>query len=65
MALEVAPTDPLVQYELGVLFYEKGFYQKAIGHFKVVLKLLAETKQSSKLWNSTLCNLGHCHRRFL
>jgi hypothetical protein len=63
VAFTSCPSDPLLNNELGVLYYEKEDYNAAIGHFQRVFESAQQTGTPLRIWGATLCNIGHAYRR--
>ncbi|KAJ3416169.1 anaphase promoting complex subunit cdc16 [Chytridiales sp. JEL 0842] len=54
-------SDPLVENELGVVYYYKKDYTNAVIHLKKALELAHEDVGRSTMWKSTWNNLGHSY----
>ncbi|CBN74796.1 Putative subunit of the Anaphase Promoting Complex [Ectocarpus siliculosus] len=68
-ALALSPSDPLVLNEvligkLGVVHFASGEYTQARERFGKVLSIVEGlSSQALEAWESTVFNLGHCHRK--
>ncbi|KAJ7659922.1 TPR-like protein [Mycena rosella] len=55
--------DPLLVNELGVMAFNHGEHEKAVGLFQNALELAQVTQSSQKTWATTYLNLGTCFRK--
>ncbi|KAJ7284861.1 cell division control protein 16 [Mycena rebaudengoi] len=55
--------DPLLVNELGVMAFNHGHYDRAVGLFQNALDLAQVTQGSQKSWATTYLNLGTCFRK--
>ncbi|RWS15248.1 cell division cycle protein 16-like isoform X1 [Dinothrombium tinctorium] len=65
-ALVIAPDDPFVLHELGVIAYQNQDYNTAEKHFNHALSLVKMKKDGTSLpekWEPLLNNLGHVLRK--
>ncbi|ORX75331.1 TPR-like protein, partial [Anaeromyces robustus] len=63
VAYNICKSDPTLLNELGVLYYNKKEYQKAIDYFEEALKYIDSVQSRMNYWEITLCNLGHAYRK--
>lgn len=64
-AATIAPEDPQILHEMGVLFYRQDNFLSAEKHFRRALEKVTNTVsgQVSPAWESLLNNLGHTLRK--
>jgi tetratricopeptide (TPR) repeat protein len=65
-ALLIAPQDPFVLHELGVVAYQSQDYDGAEKHFKDALNIIKYKKEMTHLpekWEPLLNNMGHVLRK--
>ncbi|XP_025422484.1 cell division cycle protein 16 homolog [Sipha flava] len=64
-ALEMAPNDPFVLHELGVIAFQSHRYKEAESRFLEALERIKQIKQPiiSNKWESLYNNLGHVYRK--
>ncbi|GFW36350.1 cell division cycle protein 16 homolog [Trichonephila clavipes] len=64
-AQSIAPEDPFVLHELGVVAYQNGEYATALKYFQDSLKRIQTSEQSvlPEKWEGLLNNLGHTCRK--
>lgn len=65
-AILIAPDDPFVLHELGVIAFQNQEYETAYKHFLLALDLVKSKRDTSCLpekWESLLNNLGHVCRK--
>eukprot|EP01117_Protostelium_nocturnum_P013136 TRINITY_DN4882_c0_g1_i3.p1 TRINITY_DN4882_c0_g1~~TRINITY_DN4882_c0_g1_i3.p1 ORF type:complete len:373 (-),score=50.59 TRINITY_DN4882_c0_g1_i3:42-1160(-) len=60
-AQEFCPGDPLSYNEQGVILYRSKRYSDASTCFQKVISLCGE--EMSEMWETTMFNLGNCHRK--
>ncbi|TPX32078.1 hypothetical protein SmJEL517_g04733 [Synchytrium microbalum] len=61
-ARSICKFDPLLENELGVLYYEKQEYERAAEYFENAIQITGELHEKSLMWESTYSNQGHCYR---
>ncbi|TPX42964.1 hypothetical protein SeMB42_g04920 [Synchytrium endobioticum] len=61
-ARSICEFDPLLENELGVLYYEKQEYETAAEYFENAIAITGELHEKSLMWEHTYANLGHCYR---
>ena len=65
-AIKIAPDDPFVLHELGVIAFQNQEYESAYKNFLLALDLVKSKRDTSCLpdkWESLLNNLGHVCRK--
>ncbi|KAE8749359.1 hypothetical protein FOCC_FOCC003873 [Frankliniella occidentalis] len=63
-AQNIAPQDPFVMHELGVIAFQNREYERAEKHFEDALKLVRSIDDSvAEKWEPLLNNLGHVSRK--
>ncbi|XP_053211911.1 cell division cycle protein 16 homolog [Panonychus citri] len=65
-ALAIAPNDPFVLHELGVISYQIQEYQTAYKHFTSALSLIRDKQDATCLpekWEPLINNIGHVLRK--
>ncbi|CAI6347241.1 unnamed protein product [Macrosiphum euphorbiae] len=64
-ALEIAPNDPFVLHELGVIAFQSHRYKEAENRFLEALERIKQIKQPiiANKWESLFNNLGHVYRK--
>ncbi|CAG2163999.1 unnamed protein product, partial [Oppiella nova] len=65
-ALEIAPNDPFVLHELGVIAYQSSNFTSAEKHFRDALNIIKNRKEITVLpdkWEPLLNNMGHVLRK--
>lgn len=62
-AFELAPDDPTVRNEMGVVMYRDSRYMEAEKWFRTAIEKLKEQKRLTPDWEATVSNLGHCLRK--
>ncbi|KAJ1520995.1 hypothetical protein ONE63_004065 [Megalurothrips usitatus] len=63
-AQSIAPNDPFVMHELGVIAFQNQEYDRAEKHFEEALKLVRSIDDSvAEKWEPLLNNLGHVSRK--
>eukprot|EP00096_Caligus_rogercresseyi_P000979 TRINITY_DN11576_c0_g1_i1.p1 TRINITY_DN11576_c0_g1~~TRINITY_DN11576_c0_g1_i1.p1 ORF type:complete len:631 (+),score=175.79 TRINITY_DN11576_c0_g1_i1:39-1895(+) len=64
-ALSIAPKDPFVLHEMGVIYFKDHDYITAEMYFLDALRQVEKINDSalSSKWESLLNNLGHCSRK--
>ncbi|XP_034233878.1 cell division cycle protein 16 homolog isoform X2 [Thrips palmi] len=63
-AQNIAPQDPFVMHELGVIAFQNQEYERAEKHFEDALKLVRSIDDSvAEKWEPLLNNLGHVSRK--
>ncbi|XP_037517524.1 cell division cycle protein 16 homolog [Rhipicephalus sanguineus] len=64
-ALAIAPSDPFVLHEMGVVAFQNQEYPTAKRHFENALSLLQANEHSvlPEKWEPLLNNLGHTYRK--
>jgi len=55
--------DPLLANERGVMAFNHGRYEQALGLFQEAINLAQVTQSSEIAWASTYVNLGTCYRK--
>ncbi|ORX43419.1 TPR-like protein [Piromyces finnis] len=63
VAYSICDSDPTLLNELGVLYYNKKEYNKAITYFEKALEYVNSIQSRLNSWEVTLCNLGHAYRK--
>jgi len=63
VAYNICDSDPTLLNELGVLYYNKKEYQKAVDYFEKALDYAKSVQSRLTSWEVTLCNLGHAYRK--
>lgn len=60
----LAPKDPLIYNEMGVIHYRNESYGEALACFRQVFALVGETGMRKRVeWEATLFNVGHVLRK--
>ncbi|KAK6622538.1 hypothetical protein RUM44_002350 [Polyplax serrata] len=64
-AQAIAPYDPFVTHEMGVIAFQSGQYQLAKKHFEIALERLRDNQKAmiQSKWEPLLNNLGHVYRK--
>jgi anaphase-promoting complex subunit 6 len=63
VAYNICDSDPTLLNELGVLYYNKKEYRRAIDYFEKTLDIVESVHSKLNNWEITLCNLGHAYRK--
>ncbi|KAL0276739.1 UNVERIFIED_CONTAM: hypothetical protein PYX00_004247 [Menopon gallinae] len=64
-AQAIAPDDPFVTHEMGVIAFQSGQYELAKKHFEEALERMRDNQNSliQSKWEPLLNNLGHVYRK--
>ncbi|OUM64943.1 hypothetical protein PIROE2DRAFT_30202, partial [Piromyces sp. E2] len=63
VAYDICDSDPTLLNELGVLYFNKQEYIKAIEYFEKALEYVESVQSRLNSWEVTICNLGHAFRK--
>ncbi|EEB13202.1 cell division cycle, putative [Pediculus humanus corporis] len=64
-AQAIAPHDPFVSHEMGVIAFQSGHYQVAKKHFEITYERVKHNEKTmiQSKWEPLLNNLGHVYRK--
>lgn len=61
-AMKMQKDDPFPLNELGVLYYRKMDYERALKNFLKALEMVGDNN-INEVWEPTIFNIGHCYRK--